>query len=434
MALSDIVDVSISTETAVLSQAGFGIPLILSPHALNADRIRFYEDVAGMVTDGFTTTSPEYLAAAAMFAQSPKPEQVAVGRLANKPTQRWRLTPIVANSTAYTVKVNGTAVTYTSDASATAAEIIAGLKTAIDALSLGITTSDQTSYLRIVANAAGAWFRIESTTIDTLQVLQDHADPGVAADLSAIQLVDDTWYAILNLFNSKDMVMAIAAWAETAKKLFLPTVNDTFCLTTESGSLDVGTALVAAAYRYTAPAYHPDNGSFLAEAWAGRCLPLDPGSETWKFKQLSGVATVNLTSTHRTNLKAKRINHYYSVGGRGITAEGVVSANEFIDIIRGVDWLHARLAERIFARLSQVDKIPYTNAGVAVIEGEVRAQLDDGIDVGFLREDPAPFVTVPKVADIDDADRAARLLPDITFGAEAAGAIHKVELRGTISV
>ena len=65
---------------------------------------------------------------------------------------------------------------------------------------------------------------------------------------------------------------------------------------------------------------------------------------------------------------------------------------------------------------------------------DVREILDLGITQGILAADPAPTITVLKVADVSQADKANRNLPDITFNATLAGAIHKVTVRGTVSV
>lgn len=51
---------------------------------------------------------------------------------------------------------------------------------------------------------------------------------------------------------------------------------------------------------------------------------------------------------------------------------GVVSGNEFIDTIRFRDWLQIRMQERLAALLTGTDKIPYTDDGIARIEGQVR--------------------------------------------------------------
>src|SRR5687768_4049946 len=104
MRLSDIIVITITTETGGILQAGFGVPLILAPHANNVDRIRYYTDLAGMVTDGFTSTTAPYKAASAMFAQNPRPERIAVGRLALYPTQRFAVTPTAVHSAKYSLK------------------------------------------------------------------------------------------------------------------------------------------------------------------------------------------------------------------------------------------------------------------------------------------------------------------------------------------
>jgi len=187
MALSDIVTVTITSESAAVEQAGFGVPIILAPDTPGGftERVRFYTSLTGVGVD-FATTTATYKMAAAVFGQNPRPSTLAVGRLANKPTQRWAVTPTASNSTLYQMRVNGTLVEFTSDSSATVTEIITGLKAAIDALSLGVTVSDQTTYMRIVANTAGAFFSVEVLDTSLLALAQDHADPGLATDLAAM--------------------------------------------------------------------------------------------------------------------------------------------------------------------------------------------------------------------------------------------------------
>ena len=106
----------------------------------------------------------------------------------------------------------------------------------------------------------------------------------------------------------------------------------------------------------------------------------------------------------------------------------------FIDITRSVDFLRARLQEFIYAQLANLDKIPFTDEGVAVIEAEVRAVLQLGIGQGILAANPEPVITVPRVADVSFSDKASRLLPDVEFEATLAGAIHSVQIEGVVSV
>jgi hypothetical protein len=519
VSLSEIVAISITTDSAKVTRAGFGVPLILSTLPAWAERVRSYTDIDGMVTDGFVAATPEYRMASALFAQNPRPLKVLIGRQALKPTLRWAITPVAGDAVTYVITVveaNGTehVVSYTagsmldlayntqtanftvgktvtgatsgakaiilsdtdggvtgtlrvvgvrgtfvggeiitddngspgsatlgttqtpvSGVSATVAEIVNGLRSLIDALGLALTLTDQTTYLRIVANVAGAFFGLFVGDIDKLGIAQDHADPGLATDLAAIKLEDDTWYGLLHCFNSKACVQAIAAWAETAKKLFIAQTQDSAIATTVlAGATDVAAALQTSAYARTVPIYHPRNDKGIDSAWAGRCLPLDPGSESWKFKTLAGVPATQLTSTHRTNIKSKNCNYYEAVAGVNITAEGVVSAGEFIDVIRFRDWLEADMAAGIFAALVRPEKVPYTDGGIATIEAEVRASLQRGVNAGGLSDNPAPAVTVPKVSTVASADKSARLLKNVKFTATLAGAIHAINISGNVSV
>jgi Protein of unknown function (DUF3383). len=79
-------------------------------------------------------------------------------------------------------------------------------------------------------------------------------------------------------------------------------------------------------------------------------------------------------------------------------------------------------------------KIPYTAAGATIIESEIRAQLNDGIRVGGLADNPSPVVRVPDVLSVAPNLRAQRIFEGIEFEARLAGAIHFVKIRGTVTV
>ena len=107
---------------------------------------------------------------------------------------------------------------------------------------------------------------------------------------------------------------------------------------------------------------------------------------------------------------------------------------EWIDVMVFVDWLEARLRERIWFRLANSKKIPYTQAGATILETEVRAQLREGIRVGGLADSPAPVVNVPDVTTIAPNLRAQRIFDGIEFEARLAGAIHFVSIAGRVTV
>lgn len=429
--LNDIVSVTITNEASTVQQAGFGVPLILSHSAAWVERVREYSSLTEVQVD-FAASTPEYKQAAKVFGQNPRPPKLLIGRAALKPTLQIAVTPVPQNSYQYKMKVNGTEVSFTSDASATITEIIAGLKAAIDALALPITVTDQATFMRLQANSAGAWFSVESTDVN-LGLAQTHADPGVATDLAAIVLERSDWYGLLTHFNSKAYVEAAAGWVEANKRLYIASTIDSACRNTSaSGTDDIGESLLALAYDKTALIDAFSSEAFADAGVVGRCFPITPGEETWKFKTLAGVSVGVYTSTQRANLRAKRVNFYEATAGVNMLEEGYVPSGSYIDFVRFLDYLEARIQERVFGKLSVGNKVPYTDKGIAIVRNEIAGQLQTDEDRGAL--DAGWTVTVPKAADALPADRSARVLKNVTFTAVYAGAIHKVEIAGTVTV
>jgi hypothetical protein len=145
------------------------------------------------------------------------------------------------------------------------------------------------------------------------------------------------------------------------------------------------------------------------------------------------VSVYNLTDTQRSALDGKNGNYYISAGGLALTYPGKTASGEWFDVTRFVDWLQARLRERLIGLLANNAKVPFTDAGIALVVAEIRAQLQQGVAVGGLAESPAFTISAPLASDVSSVDRAARTLPDVTFSARLAGAIHAIELTGNIA-
>lgn len=254
----------------------------------------------------------------------------------------------------------------------------------------------------------------------------------VEVALQAIIDEDPDWYLLLTTSRLKAEIEDIAAFIEATSHFYLGASQDADVITVVT--TDVASSLQTANFDRTALIWKDDVSDFPDGAWAGKCLPFDPGSKTWKFKNLNGVAATVLTDAELAFLLGKNANTYTKIAGVDITQEGIVASGEFIDIIRGIDWLAQRMAERIFLTLINNPKVPYTDAGVSLIDGDIRAQLQEGVGVGLIAADPPFNTTPPKVADVDPVDRAARLLPDMDFSATLAGAVHKTEVRGLVTV
>lgn len=445
--MSDIQDhaqVDITAASATISQAGFGLPLLVSHGTwpgVGSELTREYGKQTDVELD-WAANTPERLAAAAIFGQNPRPPKLVIGRGTLKPTQQFEITPVVINNFTYKFEFNGNTVQFVSDGSATAAEITAGLKTAFDALALAVTSSQQAgnTVLRLVANVAGAWFRYKSLDRVNMPVVQNHADPGMGTNLSAIALERSDWYAIHTAFNSKAYVEAVALYANSNKKMYgAQTIDTAVPQTAISGTDDIAESLKNLAYHYAFDFYSPGVADFVDAGVFGARLPKLPGGETWKFAQLSGVPATSYTPTEIANMKAKNCNFYNPCAGVNITEPGVLASGRFIDFQRYLDFLVARIGERIYRVQVTNDKVPFTDEGIALVAAEVEGQLQSDSKRNPPVQQPAIdkesiVVTVPKALDVSALDRDARELPGVDFSARYTGAIHKAKITGRVTV
>jgi hypothetical protein len=438
MALDSIINLTITNTTVSVTQQGFGIPLILGYHTRFTDRFRRYSSLAAMVSDGFATTDLEYVAAAAVFAQNPRPVAVIVGRRLTKSAKVVNITPTAVNAAAYKITINGTTFTYTSDSSATVAEIVTGWKAVYDAAAIsGITATDNTTYLTLTGTDT-APFRLSMEATNNAELHQQDVstDGGWATDLGDLLAASKDWYAAIMTTHGKAEIIAAAGWAESNARLLLASTADYDVRT--SGSGDLASSLKTSAYARTSLLWHHIPTSSPEAAWAGKLLPETPGAATWAYKTLAGIAASpttpgNLTDTAIGILEGKRCNYYFELGGVNVTREGKVSSNEWLDIVIGLDWLKARIQERIYSRLVSLKKIPYTELGVSVITAEILGQLREAGNSGLLVPG-TELVSFPPVSTISAADKGNRLLPSGTFSATLAGAIHSVNINGSVSV
>lgn len=452
MSLNSIVQVQIDRQTASVSRVGFGTPLIMSAEADEESRFattaKIYTalDQMGSTGDNFDTGGVTFKKAQAIFSQNPKVAQIVVGKRSLNPLMTMNMIPIVVANTDYVITIGGRGVedtfTFDSGGSPTVATIIAGMVALINAGTQDVLATDNATTdmdIESAASPGGAATAGKPYTIEfdrSLWTAQNVTpDPGVVTDLNLIRNnVDgnDDWYLVLLDSYGKAEIESLAATIETLPRLFFATTSDADVLT--SATTDVGSNLQASAYDRTALIWHEDPHDGPDAAWAGLGLPFDPGSITWAYQTLAGIAFSLITPSEIAELVGKSVNHYIRIAGNNVTIEGHVASGEWIDVMRGIDLITARLKENIFSRLVNLKKIPYTDPGISVIESEVRGVMQLGIANSIFTADPAPVVSVPLAADVDANDKANRLLPDVTFTATLAGAIHKTEISGIVTV
>lgn len=439
-AIDEIVAVTISTSGATVTQAGFGTPLILGTTPTWPERVRSYTSLSGVSAD-FLTSDVEYKMAAAVFAQSPRVSSLKIGRrsanVQGVKTITLSADLITANTFAVTVNGEAVSVPFNTDHLTTMTDIDTAIS-AVDgvaSVTVGgggnrvLTITGETGYDLSVSDAAVTGGASQATaTIATTT-----ASVTAATELASVKLEDDDWYCLLLTSTTVNDQMSAAAWIETERKMLVVRTNDSGTLA--ATTTDLAALLNAKNYVRTACIYHNTANEYADAAFAGKLLPYDAGSETWAYKTLAGITAETFTDTQVTNTTStKKCNIYRTIGGVDVTTFGTMASGRFMDLTRGLDWIHARLQERIYQQLVDVVKVPYTDAGVGIVEAIVRSVLADAVSQAILTNDPEPTVTVPLVADVASADRANRLLPDIEFTAQFAGAIHKVQISGVVTV
>jgi hypothetical protein len=425
--LTDIIEIQISRETSAVAQTNFNVPAFISAHTNFKERARVYSSLLA-VGDDFATTESAYIAAQKFFGQAIKPANIVIGRR-QIPGATINIVTVAATTT-YTLTVSGVPITYVSDATPTAIEIAAGLKTAYLVTPVtGVTLTDNLDGTLTFASTVD-W---SLKTTANMSKANAPATEAWAATVNAVQNENDTWYALaIESHNSLD-VLEVAGVIEAKKKVFGTSSSASNVKTTATDDLfsqlqDLGYQRTFGMYSATADTEFPEC------AWIGFQLQEQPGSNTWAYKALAGVTVSKLSDTEATNIKAKNGNTYESVGGQSVTVGGKMFGGEFIDIMVFVDWLEARMTERLWFRMANSKKIPYTAAGATIIESEIRAQLNDGIRVGGLADSPSPVVRVPDVLSVAPNLRAQRIFEGIEFEARLAGAIHFVKIKGTVTV
>lgn len=252
--------------------------------------------------------------------------------------------------------------------------------------------------------------------------------------LQEVMTADPEWYALLSEAKFDQDILSLAAIIQAQRRMYFTSSSEVNILDPQS-TTDVAALLSEAGYSRTSIMYSPyASDDYPEAAWVGTQIVEVPGSNTWAFKRLEGTRISRLTDTQISAIEDKDANYYINVKGAPITQTGRTSSGEFIDIMIGVDWLHARIQEAVFYRLINRKKIPMTRAGAALIESEIRSVLGIGVANGLIADDTPYTVITPDPLMLPETERALRRLGDFRFDARLAGAVHSTVIRGVVTV
>ena len=388
-------------------------------------RVKSFVDIAAVTVD-FAAGTKVHRMASAVFAQEDSPTLIKIGRIEiGDADLTAALTAIEAEDPAW----YALAIEDVDDANITLAVAFIEARAKI----FGYTTEEE-DIITVGGGDIGSVFKA-ATRNRSFGMWNHHAgrpDGGSATTAAAADgtvTVTDTAHP----FEVGDPIVVLtAANAEITlnSELTIATVPDANTFTfVDPGvtSLDAGPDAITYFVGFTYPNC----------AWMGLQLATNPGSSTWKHKRLSGIDPSNLadlSASEELIALGKNVKVYPLLGatGVGMTTEGVMASGRFIDVQRSIDFMEARMGEAIVTLLLSVPKIPYTDAGMAVLEATINQQMNSYIGLDILapllnRTDGKLFlIVIPKIADQLPADRTARLVSGIQVQGQLAGAVHKI--------
>lgn len=448
MAYQNIVNVIVSLQTTASQRASFGTQLFIGTHAWFRERVRSYSSLTAAAED-FPSTSNEYKALSAVFAQSPQPQTVKVGRRAATTT----LTPtgaVVGKTYSVKVEVNGGAfvtASYTVGGVDTQQTICTAIKTALEGnapiaarITATVVGTGANAVLTIVAKTASDEYAISNLT----ELTASFAPTETAAQVkAAIDVVDNGYYFITASDHTEAFVLAMAIEAESAKKMYITSSqSETVLAAIASPATDTFGKLKELGYYNVATFYHQTADTTFPEcAYIGKFSISAPGVVQWAIKSLAGVApatalnggttAVPLSQTQINNLAARNSNTMITQRGLNVVIGGKVVAGEWIDVVISRDYIKDETEAALFDLMYNQPKIPFDNSGIASIQAACYGVWDrvvskEGSPNILDSENPysSNFPTAQEVSFADKANRVYKA--DATL--YLSGAIYLTEL------
>ncbi|MGE8588794.1 MAG: DUF3383 family protein [Alcaligenes sp.] len=428
-----IVNVAISLNTTAIKEQSFSDLLVLGAHALGVNRIMVVTEPGELLDLGIAPNDPLYVAVRDAFKQIPTVTRVFVGR---RQVDTSRFTVATASLSDYSVAltwrdavgdIKTAQASVAGEANSTPQTIATALVAAITAAGAPVTAVAVGAEISVTVNETGQPTSTETPSAALNACLRESAD----------------WYGVALASRVEADVLDAAEWVESNERLF-GVSSDQAGIIDAAVSSDIASKCQQKQYFRTHVWYHGQaRAEALEAAIAANRFTYYPGGETWANARLAGVTYDNLAEGQALAAHAKNANTFEQMRNFAVTQNGKVAAGEWIDVIRGRDWLAEQVKINVASQLINADgKVPYTDAGILVIVNGIRQALMLGQARGLIAPDeiddagrkiPGFVITVPRAASISSNDKANRILRDLKFTARLAGAIHVAEIKGNLT-
>lgn len=258
---------------------------------------------------------------------------------------------------------------------------------------------------------------------DGIAVLGDST--ALPADLTALLTANiNQDFTVFYCTNAADAtITALDAWATANNKFYASTTQNKTLETTG---------------RNTFLMYHNTAGVYLAEVLTTYMLVRPIGSVVGKFKTLVGVPESTVTDAELAVLHSNNVGTYIKDMGVLQTTQAQTQSGEYVDVVLGALWIKLEMEAGLRNLALTTGKIPYSNAGIALLVGVAEKVLKDAAVNGIVLLDDSGNA----VYDIDylkreqttAQDRADRVYNSINWTASLAGAVEKAQISGTLEV
>lgn len=490
LSINDIVNVNVNVSKVSTALMTFNLGLIIGQCNVisTTQRVQVYSNLPSIIAAGFTTTSPEYLAAQLYFSQTPTPTKLAIGRW-NYPTETALQAVAacrIANTDWYGVYICQAAQAdiqavapyidsatptstffYTTHDSAvlngTAGNVMVTLKSQLVHKTVGLYSTSNTQTAGYETGAVGGSTNISAGSATTFKIAIDgDATPHsitltltglttgaliASAMQTAIQALSPTYPAYANVtvaFTNNVYVITSGSTGTTSTVAITAGSSNDVAATLKIGAAN-GAVDTAGTITYL------DGGASILGYAMGANTGLPNSAYTLMFKSLPGITTESLTEAQLAYIEGVNGNVYVNRGGTyNMLEAGVTSDGTFFDQILGLDLLSNNIQISIMNALQAVTKIPYTDAGVNILMNAISGPCEAAKTTGFIAPGvwtASPFWTIKTgdtlpsgykimadtVANQSAANIQARISPPIYVGAKLAGAIQHVNISVTVS-
>ena len=449
--INQVANVTITLDTAPITQAGFDTVMFLGEHKVFNERWRTYNRASDMLSDGFLSTDPAFIAIQTLSSGPNKPKVMMVGR---REFEDITYTPTVENLTVYSLDIAAPqeayeTFTFTSSGAATAAEIVDGLVADFTAnaspeLAAVVSVSNVTNELALSSIGSSA-YSVKNVSNGLNPATATTAGyETVAAALAAMKGEDAEWaYFGIESRTSVD-VAAARDHAEATTEIFAHVTDDpNGKLADSTSTLDEGYADLSL---YTIGGWSADAGKYPEMAMLRPLATVQiPGQTTLHGQTQYSVAVdknSTLTNSESSIVRGKNANTYELVGGFGYTRDGKSYSGEFIDNVDLGRWLKARIQENVYqlvkSKANAGLKVPYTDEGIAMISDRIIEVVNQGIAGGVLNgvynEGLGYNLTVPRASEVPTNDKANRYLSGVSLVVQTTGAIATIDISGIITI